>query len=119
MFCHNCGTQLPDDARFCSNCGAEQLMEEPDEPAPIPEPVQHDMQRIDLLFPDFEPETAGQEPAPAEPEAVAGPETPDAEPPAQPMPAAAPLPNGTFTWEHVTISGGFTDGKGTITIHFE
>lgn len=29
MFCHNCGTQLPDDARFCSNCGAEQLMEEP------------------------------------------------------------------------------------------
>jgi zinc-ribbon domain len=22
MFCTNCGTQLPDDAKFCSNCGA-------------------------------------------------------------------------------------------------
>ena len=24
MFCTNCGTQLPDGSRFCSNCGAPQ-----------------------------------------------------------------------------------------------
>ncbi len=23
MFCKNCGTQLPDDARFCPNCGSD------------------------------------------------------------------------------------------------
>ncbi len=31
MFCMNCGTQLPDNARFCRNCGAPQ-MEEPAQP---------------------------------------------------------------------------------------
>ena len=28
MFCHNCGTQLREDAKFCHVCGAEQILEE-------------------------------------------------------------------------------------------
>ena len=24
MFCHNCGTELEDNALFCSNCGVKQ-----------------------------------------------------------------------------------------------
>lgn len=34
-YCTKCGTQLPDDARFCSVCGAAQA----DGPSPIPAPV--------------------------------------------------------------------------------
>ena len=30
MFCEKCGNQLPDDAKFCANCGA---MVEPEETA--------------------------------------------------------------------------------------
>ncbi len=65
MFCRSCGKQLPDNARFCNQCGEavrrpviipvpEPAIAEP-EPAPDPEPV-------------YEPE-----PAP-EPEPVAAPE---------------------------------------------
>ncbi|URN83219.1 zinc-ribbon domain-containing protein [Acetobacterium wieringae] len=25
MFCENCGKQIPDDAAFCTHCGAKQL----------------------------------------------------------------------------------------------
>ena len=45
MFCPNCGTKTPDDARFCPDCGTEfepykfETAPEP-EAAPAPQPVQ-------------------------------------------------------------------------------
>lgn len=37
MFCNNCGTENPDGARFCSNCGAVVVAAEPKiEPKPDP-----------------------------------------------------------------------------------
>ena len=29
MYCHNCGTQIPDDVRFCPECGAKTASAEP------------------------------------------------------------------------------------------
>ena len=40
MFCQNCGSQLPDDARFCRECGAPTAALSPAAPAqPAPSPV--------------------------------------------------------------------------------
>lgn len=51
MFCTQCGTKLPDDARFCTNCGAS-VAPKTATPAPVPA------------------ETQAAEPAPAEAPAV-------------------------------------------------
>ncbi len=42
MFCKNCGTQLPDDARFCPNCGNDFINSTPNNSAPpfTTQPVQ-------------------------------------------------------------------------------
>lgn len=43
MFCPNCGTKTPDDARFCPDCGTEfepYKFETTPEAAPAPQPVQ-------------------------------------------------------------------------------
>ena len=43
MFCPNCGTKTPDDARFCADCGTEfepYKFETTPEAAPAPQPVQ-------------------------------------------------------------------------------
>ena len=37
MFCVKCGTQLPDDAKFCNNCGASIGAAPAAEPAPVVE----------------------------------------------------------------------------------
>lgn len=107
MYCFNCGTQLPDDACFCHNCGASQPAEGAEQ-VPVTGPASDEA----LRFADFEP---GAE---AEPEAAPEQEGPGSEPEAQPPSATVQLtgPTGTFTWEHVTISGEFHDGVGTITI---
>lgn len=34
MFCHQCGTSLPEGARFCPSCGTEQILL-PEEPSPV------------------------------------------------------------------------------------
>ncbi len=40
MFCANCGNQLPDDARFCNECGTQVMTDEPvQEPSRVVEPV--------------------------------------------------------------------------------
>lgn len=43
MFCRNCGTQLPDDAKFCVSCGTalrqEAFAPTPTRPAPRPDPI--------------------------------------------------------------------------------
>ncbi|MEW6200791.1 MAG: DUF4013 domain-containing protein [bacterium] len=36
MFCHSCGKQLPDTAKFCTGCGALQIAPEEDKKTPIP-----------------------------------------------------------------------------------
>lgn len=120
MFCHNCGCKLPEDARFCFNCGAEQLTEEP---AAMPEPAA-EPSPAELYIPDYEPELPQvRTPEPEEPEEPEVPEEPEEPKMPQERDGAftvrLPGEQGTFTWEHVTISGEFTGGKGTITIHFE
>ena len=46
MFCKNCGTQLPDDARFCTNCGADQLAQPESAPADVaPEQIAQEWQQ--------------------------------------------------------------------------
>ena len=39
MFCSKCGKQLPNDAKFCFNCGAPINIPEPEEKTEIPEPI--------------------------------------------------------------------------------
>lgn len=40
MYCHNCGKQIPDGAKFCTGCGAAQLIEDPaGAAAPQPAPA--------------------------------------------------------------------------------
>lgn len=39
MFCYMCGSPLPDDCKFCVNCGAKQNVEAPKAPAPVAEPA--------------------------------------------------------------------------------
>lgn len=48
MFCARCGTENPDDARFCGKCGA--ASEAPD-PAPVPPPPPEIAQVLDLGTP--------------------------------------------------------------------
>lgn len=108
MFCHNCGSQLPEDARFCFNCGAVQL---PEEPA-VEMPAAAEPEPVELNIPDYEPELPNVQAA--EPEEPEGPSEQDGA-----FTVRLPGEQSSFTWEHVTISGEFTGGKGTITIHFE
>ena len=41
-YCHNCGQQLPDEAKFCSKCGAKQYGFDVEQPKqePVPQPVE-------------------------------------------------------------------------------
>lgn len=39
MFCNQCGTQLPDNSRFCSKCGASFGVANTAAPAPVPAPA--------------------------------------------------------------------------------
>ena len=38
MYCKNCGAQLPDNAVFCTECGAQQAAPQP-QPQPQPQPT--------------------------------------------------------------------------------
>ena len=40
-YCTNCGSPIPDEAKFCAYCGAKQLVVERPKPAqePVPEPA--------------------------------------------------------------------------------
>ena len=49
MFCPKCGTRLPDEAAFCTNCGAQLAAFRPAAPAPQ-EPVQ------DIITPQYTPQ---------------------------------------------------------------
>ena len=72
MFCVKCGTQLPDDAKFCNNCGASIGAAPAAEPAPVAEPAP---------APVAEAPVVEEAPAPVVEEA----------PKAEPAPVAAPV----------------------------
>ena len=57
MYCTNCGTKLPDHARFCTNCGTAIPASAAGSPANIPDPQQDNTQ------PSFEPGLSGTQAA--------------------------------------------------------
>ena len=71
-FCINCGSQIPDGAKFCPSCGSPAASIPTPAPAPVPEP-------IPAPTPVYE---STPEPAPA----------PVPEPAPEPIPTSAPAP---------------------------
>ena len=136
FYCHNCGTPVPENARFCHVCGAEQFLEEaaeapplewskahPEEAARFSQPAPRESQRSSWEArrpePVTPPEPVREEP-PVQP--APAPAAPAAPPPVPPRPEAPqvqiPFPSGSYTWENVKISGEFKNGVGSITITF-
>lgn len=91
-FCINCGSQIPDGAKFCPSCGSPAASIPTPAPAPVPEP-------IPAPTPVYE---SAPEPAPApvpvpapEPTPVSAPipaPAPAPEPAPEPIPTSAPAP---------------------------
>lgn len=91
-FCINCGSQIPDGAKFCPSCGSPAASIPTPAPAPVPEP-------IPAPTPVYEstPEPAPEPvPVPApEPTPVSAPipaPAPAPEPAPEPIPTSAPAP---------------------------
>lgn len=94
-YCHNCGQQLPDEAKFCSKCGAKQYTFPAQEETPKEEPIKEEVVLEEVIE---EPEEAVTEPvkeeptpAPVEPEPI--PEEPEIieEPEIEPIPEPEPV----------------------------
>lgn len=111
-FCHNCGTQLREDARFCHNCGAEQIVEQAPKPPVLEWSKAHPEEQAARQAAPHAPASVSP-PAPA-PTPVPAPEPKEPEAPQ----VQIPLPTGSYTWKNVKISGEFKNGTGSITITF-
>ncbi len=66
MFCEECGKQIPDDARFCENCGAPvSFVEEPEPPYQEPlyqaPPSREPSYRVNPVYPSYENPVSGQQ----------------------------------------------------------
>lgn len=83
MFCHNCGKELPDGAKFCSVCGT-----------PTAAPAQPEAAPIDLDAPVTQFMAPKEPQAPAEPQGEVEPQTPEEETPAAEVPQAPAEPQG-------------------------
>ncbi len=100
MFCANCGKKLPEDAKFCPDCGhvvdeAEQKAQEPDEaPAeaeePQPTPTAEPTAPTSTQPPSVTPQPTAAPPSTATPQP-----TPSTPQPAQPTPTPAPTAQPT------------------------
>lgn len=87
MFCYKCGTKLPDDAKFCQNCGA-QVQTGVASPPPAPPLAPQPVQQPEIKIPPAPPVP----PAPApQPRPYAGPY--GAQPPQAYPPKKQKLPN--------------------------
>lgn len=95
MFCSNCGSQLPDDAKFCGSCGSALAAPTPYEmEAVAQEPVTYE---VATIIPEAEPFQAAAESDPAAYTAAPAPVTYAADPTpaaytAAPTPEPAPTP---------------------------
>ena len=77
MFCINCGTQLPDSAKFCFACGQKiDVFPKPEAPA----------EEVEEVIPESVPEAPVEEPEAVEAPAPAEPEAPEIQPEAEPEP---------------------------------
>ena len=65
MFCEKCGTQLPDNARFCENCGAKQE-ELPVVAAPVEQPVAQPVYEVPAPVAEPAPQPVAQPQPPKE-----------------------------------------------------
>lgn len=83
MFCHNCGKELPEGAKFCSVCGT-----------PTAAPAQPEAAPIDLDAPVTQFMAPKEPQAPAEPQGEVEPQTPEEETPAAEVPQAPAEPQG-------------------------
>ena len=94
MFCYKCGTKLPDDAKFCQNCGAQVQTgvagppPVPRSEAPAPQPVQQPVQQPEVKIPPTPPVPPAPQP---QPRPYAGPY--GAQPPQAYPPKKQKLPN--------------------------
>ncbi len=80
MFCRTCGAKLPENVRFCAECGAPAVESEIDQPTMI-------KPRAEARGRSLVPPPAGESPAAAQPPAAA---PPPSAPPAQPVPPTRP-----------------------------
>lgn len=82
MFCPNCGSEHPDHAKFCAECGAS-FMKTADSPAPVPAPA--------APVPDHEPSD----------QAYPSPPTAAVRPAYEPSVDSAPAAGPAETWPHI------------------
>lgn len=90
MFCYKCGTKLPDDAKFCQNCGA-QVQTGVESPPPVPQPevpAPPPVQQPEVKSPPTPPVPPAPQP---QPQPYAGPY--GAQPPQAYPPQKQKLPN--------------------------
>lgn len=68
MYCWKCGQEVRDNARFCTNCGAELHRAAPESPAPPPRPAVQPEETVSAASRTYEP---AREPVSAAPRAYA------------------------------------------------
>ncbi len=102
MFCTNCGKSMPDDVKFCPNCGAvnQHAAAQPAQPEPAPQPQAAYTAPTQPVQPEPAPQPQAAYTAPAQPVQPEPAPQPQAAytAPAQPVqPEPAPQPQAAYT----------------------
>lgn len=67
MFCESCGKEMPDDTKFCANCGAKVEIEKSDQPVSTPPPADANARPAAAVPPVVSPPPVQNAPPPPPP----------------------------------------------------